>query len=83
MSTYLACFIVCDFQNISKATPNGIMVRCSCIMIFALSDSLICKLWISKKLNYEYPVVFFHQNVKIPWVFKLKSNLSLISNTIM
>ncbi|XP_056008322.1 putative aminopeptidase-2 isoform X2 [Ostrea edulis] len=25
MSTYLACFIVCDFKNISKATPNGIL----------------------------------------------------------
>ncbi|XP_062585470.1 uncharacterized protein LOC134247152 isoform X2 [Saccostrea cucullata] len=25
MSTYLACFIVCDFKNISKETPNGIL----------------------------------------------------------
>lgn len=26
MSTYLACFIVCDFKNISRMTPSGILV---------------------------------------------------------
>lgn len=76
MSTYLACFIVCDFQNISKGTPNGIMVRdCSCYMMFAFN----CQIPVRIEFIKVELLLFLGFSVKMFKILSLhfKSGLSL------